>query len=46
MSTPNPGDAVFSILSGVDCAVGGNCVAVGNYYNGSATETLVERDSP
>ena len=45
-STPNPSDAVFSVLSGVDCGPAGSCLAVGNFYNGSATQTLVERYAP
>jgi hypothetical protein len=44
-STPNPTGAQFSTLSGVDCPAA-TCVAVGDSYNGSVTQTLVERSLP
>jgi hypothetical protein len=43
-ATPNPGGAGFSRLTGVSCASGTSCVAVGDYRNGSdAGLMLAER---
>lgn len=45
-STPDPPGAEFSSLTGVDCAPGGPCVAVGDLFDGTITRPLVEVDSP
>jgi hypothetical protein len=43
VTTPNPGGAVNSQFTSVHCLTSTSCVAVGQYDNGVATKTLVER---
>ncbi len=40
--SPNAGNNQSNALLGVSCSDPTDCVAVGNYYNGSAGQTLVE----
>ena len=40
--TPNPTGATYSTLTGIACSSVSTCTAVGSYYNGSNTLTLVE----
>ena len=40
--TPNPAGAVMSQLAGVSCLPTGACMAVGSFWNGTSTQTLIE----
>jgi hypothetical protein len=40
--TPNPARATLSSLLGVSCSTARRCTAVGSFYNGTKTKTLVE----
>ena len=42
-TTPDPAGAKISVLDGVTCTTAGTCVAVGHFWNGTSTQTLVER---
>lgn len=42
-TTPNPAGGRINGLSGVACTPTGTCVAVGSFWNGTSTQTLVER---
>lgn len=44
-TTPNPVGAAASQLASVACVPAGTCVAVGSFWNGSSTQTLVESRS-
>ena len=44
-STPNPVAAKITGLSGVACTPAGTCVAVGDFWNGTSTQTLIESRS-
>jgi hypothetical protein len=41
-TTPNPAGAKISGLSGVACTASETCMAVGSFWNGTITQTLVE----
>jgi hypothetical protein len=43
-TTPSPEGAELTSLEAVSCVAGGGCTAVGNYYNGTSTQTLVETE--
>jgi hypothetical protein len=43
VSSPNTSATQANLLLGVTCASASNCWAVGDYYNGIALQTLIER---